>query len=48
MQDIRKTKMPKFDPENEGQCQGGEKRYLRHSTRNVRFQIGEFFRIVAT
>ena len=36
----------KFNIENEGQ--GGEKLDLYHLARNVRFHIGEFFRIVVT
>ena len=34
--------------ENEGYCQEGEQRELRHSTGNARFYIGEFLRIVST
>ena len=34
--------MQKFDLENEGQCQGREKRDLRRSIGNVRFYIGIF------
>ena len=33
---------------NKGQAQGVEKWDLRHSTNNVRIQMGEFFKIVAT
>ena len=34
--------------ENEGQGQGLRERDIRHSTGNIRFHIGEFFRIFAT
>ena len=30
-------------PENEGQGQGVEKLYIRHSTRNIRVHVGDFF-----
>ena len=44
LRDIRKwRKMPKFDLENEGQNKWEEKPDLRHSTRDVRFHIGEYF-----
>ena len=35
----KSNKMKKFDLENEGQCQGGEKRDLRYSTGNIPFYI---------
>ena len=37
-------KCQNFELENKCQGQGGEKRDLRHSTRNVRFHIGDFFK----
>ena len=40
--------MQNFDHINEGQGQGVEERDLRYSTKNVRFHIGCFFRILAT
>ena len=49
LRDIRnQIKFPKFDLENEGRCQGVDKRNLHRSIGNVRFYIGEFFRILAT
>ena len=36
------------DLDNEGQCQGGEKRDLRHSTGNFCFHIDYLFRSLAT
>ena len=41
-------KRKNFDLENEGQFHGVEKLDLRHSTRNDRIHISEFFRILAT
>ena len=44
----KRIKCQKCDLENEGHDQGAEKRDLRHSTGNVQFNIGDFFRILAT
>ena len=40
-------KLQKFDLEDEGHGQGGEKLDLRQSTRNDRFHIDDFFIILA-